>query len=129
MNELHVEDNIGKPSKGDIKAKRASKYNKNSLSGQYKETTRVIDFRKVGGTHILKSTKIEMSQRTEESERVGALTSCKARREGLVRMAKARRGTHFLLSAEGGTRQDSKRNPASAEYSPSVKYRGSRQEQ
>jgi hypothetical protein len=56
----------------------------------------------------------------------GALTFCRAQREGLVRTAKETqqaRGTHCLSSAERGTGQDSERNAAIERHSLPVERR------
>src|SRR6266850_978011 len=57
----------------------------------------------------------------------GALTSCRAQREGLVRTLKESdraRGTHILSRAEGGSRQDTERIRPREGHSHSVERRG-----
>jgi hypothetical protein len=60
-------------------------------------------------------------QRNNTSKR-GALTSCRAKSEGVVRTTKYQRvrGTHGLSSAERGYHQDSEIKPASERHSLSV---------
>src|SRR6267142_1062820 len=57
----------------------------------------------------------------------GALTNCRAHREGQVRTLKETehaRGTHSLSSAQGGSSQDTERNRACEGHSLSIERTG-----
>jgi hypothetical protein len=61
----------------------------------------------------------------------GALTLCRAQREDQVKLLKETeraRGTHELLSAQGGSSQDTERNQAHEGHSQTVKCTGDGQD-